>query len=85
MREHKSKPLNPNFQPFLVYISKIMKQTLEGTLGNKNAFFTSKTDSVFDYFLHINHLEFFQVIAHLIEQRLLYKTLYKILSSAFII
>jgi hypothetical protein len=59
----------------------MIKQTFEGTLGNKNAFFASKTDSVFDSFLHIDHLELFQVIAHLKEQRLLYKTLYIIINA----
>ena len=63
MQEHKSRSLNPNFQPFLVYISEIKKRTFERTPVGKKAFFTSQTGTVFDLLLHIDHLEFFKVIA----------------------
>ncbi len=36
MKEHDSKPLNPNFQPFLVCFSKVMKQTLNEFAEKKN-------------------------------------------------
>jgi hypothetical protein len=84
-KEHDSKPLNPNFQPFLVCLSRVTKQTLDRSLDNKNTFYTSMIYSVFGHFLYIDYLEFFRVIAHSIEQRPLYKTLYKILSLTSII
>jgi hypothetical protein len=62
-----------------------MKETLEGSSYNKKTFFTSKTYLVFRSFSHISHLEIFQDIAYLIELWLLYKTVHKLLSSAFII